>query len=284
MIKRSLIVCIAVILCWHFLMPRLGRSFHAIPGMQRSNYSHAQHYIHEMPADTKVLVGSSMSDRLSVGLLGKDHAKLTFPGGGPLTGLEIIHATGRKPQVLWIEINVILRAAEEDLLADVLSPWRREIRERSDIFVEKGRPSAYGVGFLKAVVKKVTKGETPPTAELDSSVMDGMMAANIEHHSKVPDPAKLAAAVSRMGTIADELAAAGCKVVFYEMPISPELSGLAEPAAVRKAVKERFPDGKYRWLDLSRELPYQTTDGVHLTAEDADSVVRRMLEFEKTLK
>jgi len=291
MIKRSILVCAAVLLAWHLVMPRLPRSYYAVPGMQRANYMHAQNFVHDSPADVRVIVGSSMSDRLDEVKLGADHVKLTFPGGGPFTGLELIRGVGKRPPVLWIETNAILRDAEADLLSDALASWRRGLREASPVFKEEGRPSEFGVGFLKAVVAKACKVAAPLTGKpeaaepaLDASVFEDIMKQNRIHLDKLPPEAGLEDRVRKLGGLVDELTRAGVRCVLYEMPIDATLKNLAEPAAVRKAVGERFPKGQYQWLDLSRDKPWETTDGIHLKPHEADLVVTRMLEFEQALK
>ena len=295
MIKRSMLVCAAAILAWHLIMPCLPRTFYAIPGMQRANHLHAQRFVHDTPDGARVIVGSSMSERLDARALGANHVKLTFPGGGPFTGLEIVRSTGRRPPVLWIETNVIIRDAEADLLADTLSPWRMRLRDRSAVFKEEGRPSNYGVGFVKAVIVKVCRMTSslsdgaPKSADysqraMDTAVFDDIMKENRAHLDRQPASADLAQRVDRLGKYIDELTAAGSKCVCFEMPIDASLKDLAEPAAIRKALKERFPPGKYHWLDLSRDMPYQTSDGIHLVPTDADFVIGKMLEFEKGLE
>jgi hypothetical protein len=288
MILRSTIVCAAVLLAWHFAMPRLTRAYYTIPGQQRSNFMHAQKFVHDVPHDAEVIVGSSMADRLNEVTLGEKRVKMTFPGGGPFTGLEIIRRTGRRPPVVWIETNVILRDAEADLLADVLSPWRMKLREASPVFKEEGRPSEYGVGFLKAVVDKLSKlapgPEAAGTGGLDEEVFVGIMKANREHLDKRHPEAEIKARVELLGSHVDELMRAGVKCVLFEMPINSSLKDLAEPAAIRKALKERFPNGKYTWLELEPQRTWKTTDGIHLQPEEADQVIEKMTEFGKTLR
>lgn len=288
MIPRSILVCAAALLAWHFAMPRLTRAFYTIPGQQRSNYMHAQKFVHDAPQDAEVIVGSSMADRLNEVTLGGKRVKMTFPGGGPFTGLEIIRQTGRRPPVVWIETNVLLRDAEADLLADVLSPWRMKLREASPVFKEEGRPSEYGVGFLKAVVDKLGKlapGSTvAKTGGLDDEVFAGIMKANREHLGRSHPEAEIKARVERLGGHVDELMRAGVKCVLFEMPIDSSLRDLAEPAAIRKALRERFPNGKYTWLELEPGREWKTSDGIHLLPDEADQVITRIQEFGKTLR
>lgn len=285
MIPRALIVCILAVAGWHFARPHLP-GFYAVPGQQRANYLHAQQFVHETAAEAKVICGSSMADRLDGSKLGADHVKLTFPGGGPLTGLELIHGTGRTPPLVWVETNVILREAEQDLLDDALSAWRRELREKSPIFKEEGRPSEFGVGFLKAAATKACKVlEKPATAAgIDKDTLADVMKANRKHLDRKPDPKDLATKIARLGTLIDELQKKGSKVILFEMPYDQSLTELAEPVAVRKALHERFPSDRYRWLDLKQAEAWQTTDGIHLPPAEADKVVARMLEFEKEVR
>lgn len=293
MIARSLTICALAMLAWHFAMPRMPRQHHTVPGQLRANHFTAQHYVLHAPAGARVITGSSMSDRLDASKIGPNHVKLTFPGGGPLTGMEIIERSGRLPEVLWLESNLILRDADEDLVKDATAAWRLALRGASPVFTEDGRPSAFGVGISKTLFAKACNafpalaGRVPvagSTPGLDASVMEDIMKENRAKLSLVPSPTDLAARVERLGRQVDALEQKGCKVVFYEMPVESSLQGLAEPAAVRAAMRTRFPHGRYRWLDLSRPEPWKTTDGIHLPPDEAASVAKRMADFEATLR
>lgn len=291
MILRSLIVCLAAVIAWHFLQPRMPENHHRIPGQVRANHHRAQSFVLQAPATAEVVAGSSMSDRLDPTELGPDRVKLTFPGGGPLTALEIIRRSGRTPPVLWFETNLIIRDADETLIADATDAWRVALRQHSSAFTEHGRPSAYGVGVFRTAFGRACRvvpalgGAAPSAAagaSLDPTVFEGMMSANRKHLSKKPDPADLERRVKLIGEAVDSLQKAACKVVFYEMPCEPSLKDLAEPAAIREAMRKRFPEGQYRWLDLSRDTPWQTTDGIHLTPSEATQVVDRMKELARS--
>lgn len=292
MILRSLIVCLAAVIAWHFIQPRMPGGHHRIPGQVRANHHRAQSYVLQAPATAEVVAGSSMSDRLDAAALGPDRAKLTFPGGGPLTALEIIRRSGRTPSVLWFETNLIIRDPDETLISDATDAWRVGLRQHSSAFTEHGRPSAYGVGIVRTLFARACRvipalGGAAPTPSagpsLDPAVFEGMMSGNRKHLSKSPDPTDLARRVELIGEAVDSLQKAGSKVVFYEMPCEPSLKDLAEPAALREAMRKRFPEGQYRWLDLSRDTPWQTTDGIHLTPAEATQVVERMRELAREL-
>ena len=295
MIKRSIITALALLLAYHFILPRLSRDYYWIPGQQRANYLRAQQYVHDSPQDLNVVVGSSMANELNAEILGPKFVKLTFPAGGSFTGLEIIHTTAKRPPLILIESNTLLRGADNGLLDDVLSPWRRKLRETSPVFKEEGRPSNYEVGFLNAWVSRVGKGITKvmnggkkaaPAVEkpMDASVLEDVMKVNHENLNRQPSEKALAENITRMGEIVDGLAKAGSKCVFFEMPINTTLDDLAEPEAVRKAMKSRFPADKYTWLEFDRNHEYQTSDGIHLIRTEADEVTKKIVEQTESLK
>lgn len=295
MIKRTLVTALVLVLGYHFILPRLSRDYFWIPGQQRANYLRAQQFVHDAPASANVVVGSSMSNELNAEILGPGFVKLTFPAGGSFTGLDIIHQTGKRPPVLFIETNTLMRDTDKGLADDATSPWRRRLRDVSPVFKEEGRPSNYQVGFLNAWVGRICHGVTKvlnggkksePAADqpLDASVMENVMRANREHLGKRPLEADLAARTRRLGEIVDTLSKAGTKCVFFEMPIDPTLKDLAEPLSVRDAVASRFPRDRYNWLPIDLGAGYQTSDGIHLVKADADKVTLQIVEKAQSLK
>ncbi len=288
MIKRSLITALVLLLGYHFILPHLPKGYLWIPGQQRANYARAQKFVHDAPADTKVVIGSSMANELSQEILGTGIVKLTFPAGGSFTGLDIVRNTGKRPSVLLIESNTLLRGSDEGLVGDATSAWRRQLRDVTPALKEEGRPSNYAVGFLNGWVKrfcnlgnKLTgKGKAPVAAAeapADPAMLENVMRVNRETLNRKPDAAKLEDAVRRFGEEVDALAAAGTRCVFFEMPIDSSLQGLEEPTAVRNAMQQRFPRDRYTWIDIPHR-DYRTSDGIHLVREDADEVTRKIAE------
>ncbi|MEO8616555.1 MAG: hypothetical protein ABI600_15540 [Luteolibacter sp.] len=287
MIKKSLITALILLMGYHFVLPHLSRYYYLIPGQQRANYLRAQQYVHDTPSDANVIVGSSMANALSDEVIGSKYVKLTFPAGGSLTGLEIIQGTGKQPKVLWIESNTILKALDRSMVQDVLSPWRRKLRDEFLVFREEGRPSNFETGFLKALVGKICKvfSKTKGTGESSVSVeptMDPAVLANImkmthESLSRVPAAGDLASRADRLGELVDGLMRRGTKCIFIEMPIDSSLKNLPEPVAVRTAMLKRFPAGQYHWFQPDRDHDYQTFDGVHLIKSESDKLTEKML-------
>lgn len=274
----------ALLLIYHFTLPHLSRAYYWIPGQQRANYLNAQEYIHHPTQNLNVMVGSSMANVLSHDAFGPEYAKLTFPAGGPFTGLEIIEQTGKRPPVILIETNTLLKEIDEPMLADVLSPWRRQLREISPIFKEANRPSNFQIGLLDGVAGKFRESPSLPPGEpmasgkpVDPTVLETMMKVHRGHLEKTPNAKDLSAKVDRLGELVDRFTAAGSKCVFFELPIHPSLAGLAQPVAIRNAMTARFPADQYRWVKFDPTQDYQTSDGIHLTRSVADEVTRKII-------
>ncbi len=288
MIKKSLITALVLVIGYHCVLPLLSKNYYWIPGQQRANYVRAQQFVHDARADAKVVVGSSMANELSQEILGPGFVKLTFPAGGSFTGLDIIHQAKKRPAVLFIETNTLLRDTDKGLADDATSAWRRKLRDASPIFKEEGRPSNYQVGFLNAWVGRVCNGvskvldggkkiEVVAEAPMDPSVLENVMKANRDMLGRQPSVEELAARTKRLGEIVDALTKSGTQCIFFEMPIHPSLVELAEPVSVRKAMMDRFPHDRYTWLNFGGSSGYQTSDGIHLVKADADEVSRKIV-------
>lgn len=294
MIKKSLITALVLLLIYHFALPHLSRDYYWIAGQQRANYLRAQKFVHDTPADANVIVGSSMANTLSDEMLAGKYEKLTFPAGGSFTGLEIIAGTDKHPKVLWIESNTLLRDADKSMLDDVLSPWRRKLRDTSPVFKEEGRPSNFQVGLLNDLVGKACRGfakltgapKKPKVVEhtIEPDVFANIMKVNREHLDRAPSEADLTVRVNRLGELVDQLTRGGTKCILFEMPIDSTLEPLAEPMAVRKAMEKRFPSDKYHWFTFDRTHAWQTTDGVHLVKSETDKVTEKMLRDADSFK
>jgi hypothetical protein len=293
MIKKSLITAAILLIIYHCSLPHLSRDYYWIAGQQRANYLRAQQYIHDAPSDANVIVGSSMANMLNPQILGPSYRKLTFPAGGSITGLEMIRATGKRPKLLWVETNTALKDAEQTLLDDVLSPWRLKLRSTSSVFKEEGRPSNYTVGFFNAWIGRAGRGFNKlvhnesfaaDTPNADSSIFADVMKANHEYLDREPPLAILTDKVARIGVLVDEIARQGTTCILFEMPIDSSLQCLLEPEAVRRAMEKRFPRESYHWFPSNRSHAYQTSDGIHLSKFEADTLTREMLDASKSME
>ena len=275
---------------YHFLFPHLSHRFYQVLGQQRSNYLRSQQYVFDIPSETNVVVGSSLSAELSDHLLGPGYFKLTFPGGSMLTGLEMVRRAGKRPSVVLIETNVLVRDADEELLHDLFSPWLLVLRRHSRTFREQGRPSNFIGGAAEACVRKSCEfasrvfSRNPPVqvSSSRSSQMDRTMFAHLlrlarEASEHPPSAAQITPIINRLDNCVDALSREGSICVFFEMPPDSSLVNLPLQTTQRKAMADRFPRSKFNWITFDATHYYHTSDGVHLVRTDADLVTSDIL-------
>jgi hypothetical protein len=283
MIKKSILTALLLLTAYHFLFPHIPRKYFQLSGQQRDNYFRAQRYVHELPPETNLILGSSMSLRINEHAFGPKYFKLAFGGGSILTGLEIIRLKGARPPLVLIEVNELGWDIDHELVHDLFTPWLSGLRNCSPIFKEEGRPANFVNGILEALVRHSCRwsarlsGQDQPTSVqgVNPELFSQLMRMYQEYLATVP--ARLSENTRTLGDYVDALTRNGCVCVFYEMPIDSSLTNLQAPRAVREAAAARFPRSKYHWLEFARDYRYQTSDGIHLTQSEADRITETMV-------
>jgi hypothetical protein len=240
--------------------------------------------VHDLPPETNLILGSSMSLRLNEQILGPNYFKLAFGGGGILTGLEIIRLKDAHPPMVLIEVNQLGWYMDHELVHDLFSPWLSGLRNHSPIFKEEGRPANFVNGILEACVRHSCRwaarwsgrNQTESVSAVNPELFSQLMRMYTEYFATVPS--ELTENTKKVGDYVDALTSSGSLCVFYEMPIDSSLTNLQAPRAVREVAAARFPRNKYHWLQFARDHRYQTNDGIHLTQSEADRITATMAE------
>lgn len=275
MIRTSCATACAALLGWHLALGVLPDRHRGVPSVDRGNRQRVEAFVHARGATDEVIVGSSMADRLDEIVLGPGIAKLTFVGGSPLTGLEIVRRSERVPPVIWIETNMVIRPPERTLIDHASSPWRTALRDDTDLFKEAGRPSAYALDGLQRAFGKASRaipwlaGASTGGAASDPDFRARVMEGNRDFLRQAPDPTHLREQLEALAFDAAELRERGCRIVFFEMPVDPTLSKLPHPVVVRTALRDRFPASHWGWFDPGPAEAWRTSDGIHLEPADA---------------
>jgi hypothetical protein len=288
MIKKSILAALVMLIAYHFLFPHIPRTYFQLSGPQRDNYFRAQRYVHDVPSETRVILGSSLSLRLNDATLGPGYYKLCLGGGSIFSGLEIIRMAEKRPSVILIEINQIVWNTDNELLHDLFTPWRRKLRNYSPIFKEEGRPANFANGIMERFVQATCGwgssllGQAPvPDPAAGSSVRNPALFSRLlrmyrDEHLAVAPP-DLAGRVSRLGNYIDALIRDGSICVLYEMPIDSSLADRPSPVAVRRALETQFPKDRYHWLEFARDHNYDTYDGLHVSQAEADRLTETLV-------
>jgi hypothetical protein len=288
MIKKTILAVVVMLLGYHLVFPHLSQKYFQLSGPQRDNFFRAQQYVHKVPPQTKVILGSSLSLRFNDGMLGQDYYKLAFGGGSVFTGLEIIRHTNKRPPIVLIEINEIGWEEDKVLLHNLLAPWRRRLRDYSRIFREEGRPANFVNGVGELFVRKLCHwtsrrlgqepaSDSPNWSKAENPALFSRLYRVFHDEHLAAAPPNLTGQTNRLGDRVDELTRNGSLCVFYEMPIDSSLSELPSPAAVRSAMEKRFPKNRYRWLEFPHDHDYDTYDGLHVSQPEANRLTEILI-------
>jgi len=233
----------------------------------------AQRYIYGSSESPVVVVGSSLSTRLSD--LPQDYFNLAFGSLDSITGLSIVLRGVHSPQFVLIETNVLRglnQAFVSKLYDPVWYPLRRYVLPLRDEYhplnvltsLWRRTPStnrAMGVGTQPKVPREILQIAIDNAGLPLDQGFRGPLRQNLDLLERL-----VQAVTSKNGV-----------PVFYRMPIHPEVSAAARTQYERSAFLERFPPSRYHWLPDAPSGQFQTSDGLHLPRPEAVEYSRRFV-------
>lgn len=226
----------------------------------QANSVAAEEYVHGHAPRKAVMVGSSMSARLDGKLLGDGIWNLGLSSGSSATGLEIVARSGNLPRMVLVEANQI-KAVDTPFVEGLFHPVAH--------FLKGNLPSARTrYQPMNILVNKVKSGRNTLQQELTPDAFARILEIQKRGDEKVLDPAELDRNVSHMAKAVETLASRGVTVVFFRMPVHPDLKETNLSLAIQARMKKAFPETRYKWLE-DRSEGLSTLDGVHLTVQSA---------------
>ena len=245
----------------------------ASPTTSLANRLFVERYVYGHPA-ANVLVGSSLTRRLPMAVLGPDFTNLALDGEGVLTGLAIAAASPSTPKRVYMEINQIGMGSDASLLHATFSEPMFTLR-RNVAALRK----TYQAGnvFYALMRGHGDKPDTPGSRTMTADQRQDVIAANSRSLQTQWSDKKLGSALNDTRKMVDLFKQRGIEPVFYEMPIEPELRGFPQPLQVREAFRKKFPATKYCWITVLPQRT-ETLDGLHLAdagAAEAAEIFRK---------
>jgi hypothetical protein len=224
-----------------------------------TNRIRLENYVDRGAAADAVIVGSSLTARVSADAWPKGWQVLSQAGGNALAGLEVVDRAMPKPRRILIEINTLDTAYKMDDVNAVLGPVRRNTRRWLWFTRSANRPANLLVWSLRPA--GAGSGER---AGAGFGAQLGRWQRTYDQAPGVP----LSSNLARARAIIDALRDAGVVVAFFEMPVDRSLANRARARQVRQSVAKVFPARTYCWLALDDGRPWHTIDGIHLTPGD----------------
>ncbi len=239
------------------------------------NIVKAQKFIYnENDSFQNVIVGSSLSCRLIMDSIPQTY-NLSFGGQSIFDGLNILNHVDKLPKNVFIEMNFVLKAEDENFTSSLNSilyyPKKKLLSLRDDkqpigIIGSKisyrltGRIIGHAKFFFNLTKKK------------DNNVDDlfpKMLQLQIDYYLKIPSELLIKESFRNLKVYVSELEKKNINVVFFEMPLNNQLNILPRACLIRKTFYEIFPESKYKYISMPDSEKFVTSDGVHLTGEEA---------------
>jgi hypothetical protein len=241
-----------------------------------TNMLRAQDYLARPDSDT-VLVGSSLTFRLPLPVLGYHIANLAIAGGAPATGLALIERFGTRPKLVLVEVNLLSRAADMPTVQSLLRFPERQLRISLRVFNTGYDPVNVIERGLQTLLHKDDEDLVPPPDAIHRLVVGQQKTM-----SQPPDAGALSSQLAQTAELVSVLQARGIRVGFFEMPIDSSLTDLPAGKILHQAVMQQFPPGRFCWLKLSVPGGAHTLDGIHLMSSDAALVAKQVTDQRAT--
>jgi hypothetical protein len=233
----------------------------------QGNFVKSQEYLYDSNNIKYVLVGSSMSGRLDISIIKGKIYNLAFAGGSVLTGLQIIKNKGLMPEVIYIETNGIFTKKDNDFIDRLFTPVLYEIRRHLPSLQDKYQPFNLILSWLKSKqgLSDIQKMNMKP----DPDVFNNSLSRFLKQHDKKIDTKKLKNELDELRNLIMYFNANGVKLVFYTMPVHPQIANSKMYKSANKFLADNFRDIGISWLSQPNNAKYETTDGIHLTYKSA---------------
>lgn len=221
----------------------------------------AEEFLYERGQKAEVVIlGSSMSSRLVMDSLPGNYFCLGLSGMGVADGIALVHKSLRKPKVVLIEMNVILRDVNSNFETDLFHPFFFTLRKHIPILRKKYQP----VAVLKALIREGAGiKQNLALFKLPKSLFEQEVATLMRDENVVPEPLKFKRKFDDLYKHVQTFQKSGIEVIFFEMPFYAEAENLALPIKIRREFLKYFPATKYKYIAVPADK-YETSDGVHL--------------------
>jgi hypothetical protein len=267
MVKKAIVITLsllvlyaAFVVVFHKRITRTGQN------QYDRNVVKAEEYLFEDGQKADVLIlGSSLASRLVMDSLPGNYFNLAMAGMSVFDGLSLLEKSSRKPKVVLIETNVVLRDMNEDLRRDLFDPFTYTSKKYISVLRKKYQPVAVAKALIRdgLGVQQDAALFKPP-----KHIFDQEVAGVMKNNANTPDEAILRRKFEELQKGVRKLEADKIHVVFFEMPFYSDAENLAEPTILRANFQTYFPSLTYDYIG-NPEDEYETTDGMHLGGSEA---------------
>ncbi len=281
MIKKSIIVFVAVFALYNLLLHWLSPETFIPQNIKQDNVIKVQEYIYSDLPKEKVILGSSLAAKLDKDMLAKSgFFNLAFRGQSVYDGLKIINKSNVTPKIVFIEINVLTRHPSITLEDVWFEPAVVQVKKALPALKERNQPVnnlllAIQI-FLKSlreennsvtIAEDEEKINKPKESQSQIAFENSYINKRIAEYQNLPNDSSMKILIASLKQDILNLESKGVKIVFFEMPMHPKICESPRLNAIREIIRLNFPREKYAYYPPVDCQAYKTRDGIHLTSE-----------------
>lgn len=281
LIARSLAIALALLLSYQgWLSSARPVGGHTLRGLHDmvfcdGNIIRAQRFLHERNDHSIVFVGTSLTTILEPYMrFYDDVACLGMPGMGAFDGLAVLERSQARPRLVMIEINMLQRGLNHELMEEAMHPRLFWLNRRVMASRHEYQPANLLVPRLEAAWRGA-KVAPPPTLRPQPLPPD-------HQHFVAENRGRLDClntdvenALNNLPKLQEQLQRLGLPVGLYQLPEHGEINRSPFMKQLRDTISTRLKEPV--WVPPIDD--YCTSDGEHLCDEDASDCALHLLEY-----
>jgi len=239
---------------------------------------------HTIISNKNVILGTSLSERIKSDSI-KNTYNLSLSGLSVFDGLYILKLKKEVPKCIFIEMNLINLMSNPRFKSHFSNP-ALTIKKHIVSFQEERQPLVILGNLINRQVVAFHQKSRNNLNVSDSNKIKIRIAKLVEMQkrkfSRAPSDSLLALRINQLAKELEQYEKKGMKIVFIEVPIYTGHKDLPFCNAIRNAFYTKFPKSNYAYIDVPENFKVKTTDGLHLTPEEAksySSYLRKKIEL-----
>jgi hypothetical protein len=277
MIKKTLITTLLLIVFYTVIVMYYKPGVHVALHAAQKNMIKAQNFLYANDSSENIIVGSSLADRLQYDTGLSKFRNLSFDGLSIFDGLTLLLQKKQFPENVYIEMNVVFRPPNNDFTSSLSNPFLFYLRKDIPSFRSGKQPLVVMGGLFSDMMISIfdhlthsvhsrlpSAKQVIPEVPLPKKMFDQLLAFQIESYNNVPDNKQVEEIFALLKQDITLLKQKKVKIIFFEMPVDPQLSNLPVSVTIRNEFFKYFPRDQYQYVNQPDCTQYKTTDGVHL--------------------
>jgi hypothetical protein len=293
MILKSLLTAFCIFVLWFFYT--LKFPFSISQHQWQDNIINAEKFIFDEYKQQNIIIGSSLSSRIKTKSL-PNFYNLSFSGQSIYDGLNILNNTKKLPKKIFIETNVLYKDENLDFKSMISSSFMNSIKQNIPLFRNDKQPIALinkklinplvNKSFEKIIYNVLDKGylkEIQISTNKTITSFDKLLKVQINIYNRKVDSIKMDNKFNLLSQQLNLLEDRGVQIIFFEIPVNPNLVNLPLAKYLREKVIKQFPNSYF--IKLPPDIiKYETSDGIHLTDEEATNFTTYFSKEVKKIK